>query len=331
MKTVFVTGGSGYIGRNLIRGLISAGYPVRSLARSATSAAVVKSLGAVPVEGDVLDTQSLCDGMSGCWAVVHAAADTRHGRSDSAQAETNVEGTHRVFRTARQQGLARGLQISSESVLADGRPLVRVDESLPIPARHAGEYSRTKALAELAALAEASEDFVVCALRPRFVWGGDDSSALPQLIEAAKAGRLKWIGGGRYLTSTTHITNVVAGSLAALERGRSGQTYFISDGDPVEFRRFITALLASQGVEAPRGNVPRWLVKALIAAGTGLEKISARRIQPPMTWQEYATLGQEVTVDDQRARRELDYTPVLSIEQGLAELRSRKNTSAGEG
>lgn len=322
MKTVFVTGGSGYVGRNLIRGLISNGFAVRALARSDASAAVVKSLGAVPVKGDVLDEQSLRDGMSGCWAVIHAAADTRHGRSDSAQELTNVEGTRRVFCTARQQGLVRGLQISSESILADGRPLVRADESRPIPARHAGEYSRTKALAEQMALAQASEEFAVCAVRPRFVWGGDDSTALPQLIDAAKTGGLKWIDGGRYLTSTTHIANVVAGSLAALERGRSGQAYFISDGEPVEFRQFITDLLASQGVQAPRGDVPRWLVKALIAAGTALEKITAGRIHPPMSWQEYATLGQEMTVDDQRARRELGYAPVISIEQGLAELRN---------
>ncbi len=322
MKTVFVTGGSGYIGRNLIRGLISAGFSVRALAQSDTSAAMVKSLGAVPVAGDVLDKQALRDGMSGCWAVIHAAADTRHGRSDSAQARTNVEGSRRVFSTAHQQGLERGLQISSESVLADGAPLVRVDETCPIPARHAGEYSRTKALAEQAALSEASEEFVVCALRPRFVWGGDDSSNLPQLIDAAKTGRLKWIDGGHYLTSTTHIANVVAGSLAALERGRPGQAYFISDGVPVEFRQFIQELLASQGVEAPRGEVPRWLVKALIAAGTTLEKISGGWIHPPMTWQEYAALGQEVTVDDQRARRELGFAPVISMEQGLAELRN---------
>lgn len=65
MKTVFVTGGSGYIGRNLIRGLISSGYPVRALARSSASNAVVKSLGAVPVEGEVLEEQSLRDGISG--------------------------------------------------------------------------------------------------------------------------------------------------------------------------------------------------------------------------------------------------------------------------
>lgn len=285
----------------------------------------MEALGAVPVEGDVLDEEPLRDGMSGCWAVIHAAADTRHGRSDPTQARTNIEGTRRVFSTARRQGLVRGLQISSESVLADGRPLVRVDESRPIPPRHAGEYSRTKALAEQAALAEASEEFVVCALRPRFVWGGDDS-ALPQLVEAAKTERLKWIDGGRYLTSTTHISNVVAGGLAALERGRSGQSYFISDGEPVEFRHFITDLLASQGVEAPRGEVPRWLVKALIAAGTTLEKISAGRIHPPMSWQEYATLGHEVTVDDWRARRELDYAPVLSMEQGLAELMGAGDT-----
>lgn len=322
MHTVFITGGSGFIGRNLIRSLIEAGYPVRALARSDASAQVVQRLGARAVRGDVLDQVALTLGMQGCDGLIHAAADTNHGIGDPAQERINVEGTRTVFQAARAAGVQRTVQISTEAVLADGQPIVMADESRPLPARHAGGYSRTKALAEQAALALADAGFVVCAIRPRFVWGRDDTSALPQLIAAASDGRLKWIDGGRYLTSTAHVANVAVAAIAALERGHSGQTYFITDGTPIEFREFISALLATRGIQIKAGHVPRWLVRALIRVGTGLQRASGGLIKPPMSEQEYASMAHEVTLDDARARRELGYAPVLTVEQGLAEMRA---------
>ena len=320
MSIVFLTGGSGFVGRNLIRALVASGYRVKALARSERSAEVVRQLGAEPVIGDLLDEQVLRIGLQGAAAMIHAAADTDHGGDDPVQDRVNVEGTRLVFRLAREAGVRRALQISTESVLADGAPIIEADEAWPIPARHAGGYARTKAAAERAALAEAGEGFVVCAIRPRFVWGRDDTSALPEIIDAVKSGRLKWIAGGHYRTSTAHVANVAAGALAALERGQTGQVYFITDGAPQEFRAFLTRMLATHGVAPPTGSVPRWLLKSVIAVGAWLQQLTGGRIKPPISRQEYATVGHEVTVRDDRARRELGYVPVISVAEGLAEM-----------
>lgn len=323
MTTVFVTGGSGFVGRNLIRGLLAKGYSVKALARSAASAEVVERLGAKPVRGDVLDGTALVQGMQGCERLIHAAADTNHAVDvDPAQDRINVEGTRTVMRSAQHANVARAVHVSTESVLADGRPIHMARETWPYPARHAGGYSRTKAQAERAALEQANDRFVVCAIRPRFVWGRDDTSALPQLVRAAHDGRLQWIDGGNYLTSTAHIDNVVAGALLALEHGRAGETYFLSDGAPVSFRAFVSDLLLTQGVEPPTKSVPRWLVKPMVAIMDATNRISSGRLRPLMSRQEYATVGHEVTIDDTKARRELGYTPVTTIEQGLEELRA---------
>jgi len=319
---IFITGGSGYVGRNTIRTLKKK-HTLIALVRSAESAQKVKALGAKPVVADLLDRASLVRAMKGCTAVIHAAADTNHGEGTAEQERINVEGTRTVFAAARDAGLKRGIQISTESVLADGNPLVQVDETYPIPARHAGNYSRTKALAEAAALGESKGKFIVAAVRPRFVWGRDDTTALPQLIDAAKTGRLKWIDGGHYLTSTTHIANVVAGVEAALTRAKAGEVYFVTDGAPISFRTFVTDLLATQGVAAPKGSVPRFLVRAVLHLTTFLAKLTRGFIQPPMSWQEYGTVGHEMTISDAKARRELKYKPVISIAEGLQELRSR--------
>jgi nucleoside-diphosphate-sugar epimerase len=314
---VLVTGGSGYVGRNVIRRLVADGFRVRALARSAASAARVAALGAEPVHGDILDRTSLESAMTGCEWLIHAAADTAHGAFAARQHHTNLEGTRNVLNAARAAGITRAVHVSTEAVLLSGAPLHNANEETPIPSRHAGGYSASKAAAEKAALAESREGLDVIVVRPRFVWGRDDTTALPQLVAAAKSGKLAWIDGGTYLTSTTHIDNLAEGILRALGQGRGGQTYFITDGAPMEFRAFVSALLRRAGVEPPRKTAPRWLVATVANIGDRLERISGGRIKPPIGRQEYGTVGVEVTLDITKAERELDYRPVIAFEAGL--------------
>ena len=78
-------------------------------------------------------------------------------------------------------------------------------------------------------------------VRPRLIWGNDDSSVLTQLEHAVNAGRFMWIGDGRYPTSSCHVDNLCEGLLLAAEKGRGGVVYFVTDGAPVELRGFVTA------------------------------------------------------------------------------------------
>ena len=319
-RPVFVTGGSGYIGRNVLRSLADGGRSVRALARSEASAAVVAGLRAEPVSGDLSDLDALRTGMAGCEAVIHAAADTDHGAATAAQEHANLQGTRNVYAAARDVGVHRALHLSTEAVLLTGQPLRNADERTPMASPPAGGYSKTKGKAERIALEASGADLEVVVLRPRFVWGRDDTTALPQLVEAARTGKLAWIDGGHYAMSTTHIANVAHGITLALERGRPGEVYFISDGEPVEFRDFVTKLLATQGVAPPSREIPRWLVVPVVWLGDALGRITGGALHGPMSWQEYAVLGVEVTLNIDKARRELGYAPVISREEGLAEL-----------
>lgn len=166
----------------------------------------------------------------------------------------NEDGTRAVLDAARAAGICKVIHLSTESVLATGKPLVNVDETMPMPQKPAGGYSRTKAAAERLALAANGPDFSIVVLRPRFVWGRDDTTALPALTQAVKSGRFAWISGGTYLTSTTHIANLCRAVELALGRGHGGQVYFISDGAPVPFRNFVSALVETQGLAVPE----RW-------------------------------------------------------------------------
>ncbi|MCF1494382.1 NAD-dependent epimerase/dehydratase family protein [Agrobacterium vitis] len=320
-RRIFLTGGSGFVGRNIIRHFVERHVDVVALVRSDRSADCVRALGATPYRGEML-SPDIASGMISCDAVIHAAADTGHGIGTAMQILVNEEGTRIVMAAALTAGIRKAIHISTESVLATGKPLVKVDETVPLPRKPAGSYSRSKLAAERIALASSSPEFPVVVLRPRFVWGRDDSTALPALIEAARSGKLAWIGGGTYLTSTTHIVNLCTAIELALANGRGGEIYFISDGEPVEFRTFVSALLETQGIAPPRKSVPRPIVRTIAAMGDLIGAISKGRIVPALTLQAYATSAVEVSLNISKAQRELSYAPPVSREEGLDELRS---------
>src|SRR5512138_3633558 len=108
MKTVFVTGGTGFIGSRLIALLRKRGVEVRALARSQAGLEKVKALGAVPVPGDVTDPQSMKEALRGCDVVFHVASMYEFGLRYKAQMEkVNVEGVRNVIETAWKAGVPR--------------------------------------------------------------------------------------------------------------------------------------------------------------------------------------------------------------------------------
>jgi nucleoside-diphosphate-sugar epimerase len=316
VKRAFVTGGSGFLGKRLIAELADVrGVGVTALARSEASAIAVRGVGAEPVRGDLDDVRAMAEGMKDHDVVFHAAAHVKqHGRLAEFM-RVNVRGTENVLAAARAAGVPRVVHIGTEAVLADGKPIVRADEQRPYPAKPAGPYPISKGLAERAVIAAnrpGGLDTVV--VRPRFIWGKGDTSVLPELVDAVRRKRFGWIGGGRYLTSTCHVANVVEGAVLAAERGSPGEIYFLTDGAPIELRSFLTALLATQGVDPGGRELPRWLLR-IVAALTGWMK------RPPVTKTALALVGTEVTVDDAKARRELGYLGKVTREAGLAEMR----------
>ncbi len=316
MKRAFVTGGSGFLGKRLIAELADVrGVAVTALARSEASAIAVRGAGAEPVRGDLDDVRAMTEGMKDHDVVFHAAAHVKQHGKLAEFMRVNVGGTENVLAAARAAGVRRVVHIGTEAVLADGKPIVRADEQRPYPVKPAGPYPLSKGLAERAVVAaNRPGGLETVVVRPRFIWGKGDTSVLPELVEAVRRKRFGWIGGGRYLTSTCHVANVVEGAVLAAERGSPGEIYFLTDGAPIELRSFLTALLATQGVDAGDREIPRWIAR-IVAALTGWMK------RPPVTKTALALVGAEVTVDDAKARRELGYVGKVTREAGLAEMR----------
>lgn len=321
MARSFVTGGSGFVGRALIRALVGRGDAVVALARSEGAAAAVVAAGAEAARGDLdgpVAVDAMAAGMRGCDVVFHAAAKVEDwGRREDFM-RVNVEGTANAVEAAKKAGVRRFVHIGTEAAYVDGSALANMDESRPLPRSWLGLYPETKALAEQVVRAATGIEAMV--VRPRFIWGHGDTSLLPKIAEAAARGQLRWIGGGRYPTSTCHVANVCEGALCAAERGRAGAAYFLTDGEPVETRRFVSALLRSAGVVPPEATVPFWVARGGAWVAEATWRLLRRSGAPPVTRSAVQLFGREVTVDDGLARRELAYVGRVSVEAGLAEL-----------
>ncbi len=320
--TAFVTGGSGFIGGRLVKRLAGGGCQVRALARSEASAAAIAELGAEPVRGDLADAASIAEGAKGCEAAFHLAAHLGQWGSRDEFVAANVTGTENALVGCREAGVRRFVHCGTEAALLAGEPLRHVDETAPLRPDSKALYSSTKALAEQAVRAAGSDGFEPVVVRPRLVWGEGDTTLLPEFVAAVEAGRFAWIGGGGHLTDTTHVDNVVEGLLAAVARGRSGEAYFVTDGDPVVFREFISELLETQGVEPPTRSLPVWLGAALAAGSETTWRLLRLGGEPPLTRLAVWLSSQECTIEITKARAELGYAPVTSRAQGFAALRA---------
>jgi nucleoside-diphosphate-sugar epimerase len=322
VPTAFVTGGSGFIGGALVERLRREGWDVRALARSDGAAERVRELGAEAVMGDLDHRESLREGAEGAEVVFHSAAKVEDWGDPADFERINVQGTRNVIDASREAGVRRLVHVGTEAALMAGEPLVNVDETAPLRPDSPALYSSSKAKAEQRVRAANGDALETVVVRPRFVWGRGDTTLLPAITEMVRSGRFRWVGGGRQLTATTHVDNTVEGLWLGATKGQPGGVYFVTDGEPVVFREFLSAMLGTQGVEIPNKSVSPAIAGPAASAIERLWRLLGRPGNPPLTRFAVWVSSQECTIDISRAERELDYRPLKTREEGLAELGS---------
>jgi nucleoside-diphosphate-sugar epimerase len=320
VPTAFVTGGSGFIGGALIERLRSEGWDVRALARSDSAEERVRERGAEPVRGDLDDHDSLRAGAEGSDTAFHAAAALGDWGDPAEFERINVGGTANVIAACRAAGVRRLVHVGTEAALMAGEPLVNVNEDAPLRPDSPALYSATKAKAELRVRAANRDGLETVVIRPRFVWGRGDTTLLPALTAMVRSGRFRWIGGGAHLTATTHVDNTVEGLWLGATKAPAGGVWFVTDGEPVVFREFVSRMLETQGVKPPEGSLPPAVARVAAPASERLWRLLGRGGHPPITRFAMWISSQECTIDISRAERDLGYRPVKTREEGLAEL-----------
>jgi nucleoside-diphosphate-sugar epimerase len=319
---VLVTGGSGFAGGRLVTHLVEGGHEVHALARSAESADRVAALGATPVRGDLAD---LADGppawtavLSACDAVVHAAAYMEFWGPDRVFEERNLRPTVALHEAAVRAGVRRFVLISAASVSSGTQRAPVVDEDTD-EGRPNLAYSRAKLAAERALLAAPSAATETVVLRPPFVWGAG-MSTLDQIVSAVQHGQFAWVDGGRHLVDFVHVDNLAHACVLALDHGRPGGVYYVTDGAPRPAREFMGALMETRGVTPPERSVPRPAAAVVATLMEAAFRLARRDVAPPLTRWVVAWLGRDRSYDITRARTELGYEPVVAVEDGVARM-----------
>jgi len=314
---VLVTGASGLLGRAVAASILAAGHEVRTLQRSPS---LVE--GATDALGSVTDATSVDRATAGVDAIVHLAAKVSLAGDPAEFDAVNVGGTLRLLRSAAEHGVGSFVYVSSPSVAHSGASIVGDDAEPADPLRAHGDYARTKATAELMALAADSPTLAVVAVRPHLVWGPGDTQLVARIVERARQGRLPLLGHGAALIDSTYIDNAASGIAAALERAPvvHGNSYVITNGEPRPVAELLDGMCRAAGVPTPRWSVPAGLARA---AGSVIEAVWRVRPgvdEPPMTRFLAEQLSTAHWFDQRRTRADLQWEPAVSLDEGFRRL-----------
>lgn len=323
---ILVTGGGGFLGQALCRGLRERGHEVVSFNRGHYAA--LDALGVAQVQGDLAQRDAVIAAAAGCEAIFHNAAKAGAWGSYESYHLANVVGTHNVIEACRAHGIAKLVYTSTPSVTHRKTHPVEggTADTVPYGDDLKAPYAATKQVAEKAVLAANDATLATVALRPRLIWGVGDNQLLPRLVERAKAGRLRFVGDGNNRIDTTYVENAAQAHFDAfgyLAPGAScaGRAYFISNGEPRTVREIVNGLLAAAGAPQVTKTLPFGVAYAAGVLCEGLWHALPLKGEPPMTRFLAEQLSTTHWYDMAPATRDFGYVPKVSIHEGLTRLK----------
>lgn len=322
---ILVTGGGGFLGQALCRGLRTRGHEVVSFNRGRYPA--LAAIGVQQVQGDLALRDAVIAAAAGCDAVFHNAAKAGAWGSYRSYYDANVVGTQNVIEACRIHGIGKLVYTSTPSVTHRKTHPVEggTADTVPYGEQLKAPYAATKLLAEKLVLATNDMQLATVALRPRLIWGVGDNQLLPRLVERAKAGRLRFVGDGDNRIDTTYIDNAAQAHFDAFEHLApgvpcAGRAYFISNGEPRTVRDIVNGLLQAAGAPAVEKTIPFGVAYAAGAVCEGLWHVLPLKGEPPMTRFLAEQLSTTHWYDMAPARRDFGYVPRVTIDEGLARL-----------
>jgi 3beta-hydroxy-delta5-steroid dehydrogenase/steroid delta-isomerase len=331
---VLVTGGSGFVGANLVTELLDRGHQVRSFDRAPSPLPAHPRLEVI--EGDICDQRTVAAAVDGIHTVIHAAAiiDLMGGGSVTEEYRqrsfaVNVTGTQNLVHAAQAAGVKRFVYTASNSVVMGGQRISCGDETLPYTERFNDLYTETKVVAERFVLSQNASPnggagLLTCSIRPSGIWGRGDQTMFRKVFESVLAGHVKVLVGSKNVKlDNSYVHNLIHGFILAAEHlvpggAAPGQSYFINDGEPINMFEFSRPVVEACGEPWPKVRVPgrlAWLVMTVwqwFHFRFGLPK---PLLEPLAVERLYLDNYFSIA----KAQRDLGYQPLFTTEQAIAE------------
>jgi len=327
---VLVTGGSGFVGANLVTELLDRGQQVRSFDRAPSPLPAHPLLEVV--QGDICDPDTVAAAVDGIDTIFHTAAiiDLMGGASVTDEYRhrsfaVNVEGTKNLVHAAQAAGVERFVYTASNSVVMGGQRISGGDETLPYTERYIDLYTETKVVAERFVLSQNGVDgLLTCSIRPSGIWGRGDQTMFRKVFENVLAGHVKVLVGSKNVKlDNSYVHNLIHGFILAAEHlvvggTAPGQAYFINDGEPINMFEFSRPVVDACGQPWPNLRVPGRLVWFVMAVWQWFHfRFGAPKplLEPLAVERLYLDNYFSIT----KAQRDLGYQPLFTTERAMAE------------
>lgn len=338
-----VTGGRGFAARHLVEMLIR--YEMFSVRiadlgpslklepeeEKGTLGEAIQSGRAQYVSMDLRDKSQVLKACEGAEVVFHMAAPDSSINNHQLHYSVNVLGTKNIVDACTELKVKRLIHTSSPSVVFDGvHGILNGDESLPYPAKHNDSYSATKAEGEAIVIkSNGINGLLTCCIRPSSIFGPGDKLLVPSLVNAARAGKSKFIiGDGNNMYDFTYVENVAHAHICAeralasvgnVAERAAGEAYFITNVEPIKFWEFVSLILEGLGYERPRIKIPAFVMMPIAHIVEQTYKLLAPYGMkvPQLTPSRIRLLSCSRTFSSSKANDRLGYTPIVPLQEGL--------------
>jgi 2-alkyl-3-oxoalkanoate reductase len=315
-----VTGGGGFLGRQIVAKLLARGDTVRVLGRGHYPDLMTR--GVEVVSADLQDAPAVERACRDMDTVFHVGARAGYWGSWDSYYGPNVVGTENVLNGCRKAGVRKLIYTSTPSVVSAGGHVEHADECAPYPEKYECPYPATKALAEQLVLKASGVDgLLTVSLRPHLIFGPGDPHLFPRIVERGRHGQLVQVGDGTNKVDVVYVENAADAHVLAADRlGQApidGRAYFISQGAPVVLWPWINRILERMGLPRVRKKIAYRTARTVGAVLEIAYTMLPLRGEPRMTRFLADQLASSHYFDIARARRDLGYEPRIGTDDGL--------------
>jgi dihydroflavonol-4-reductase len=305
-RAAFVTGGTGFVGLNLVQRLMAEGWDVTALHRPTSNLKFLSRFGPRLAVGAVTDKDSLIDAVpEGTDTVFHVAGNTNMWRQRNAeQTKDNVEGTRNIVEAAIAKSVRR--LVVTSSISAYGPVVDEVTEETPSrAAKSPVNYQRTKWQAQEIARSSIGRGLEVVIMQPGAILGPYDIGTWSRLFTMVRDGKLPGVPPAGL--TFTHVREVVAAHIAAADRGENGGQYILG-GENKSMLDLVREISALVGKPAPTKEISAGLLRMVAKFGDLISNFTGK--PPPITTEMAMAFGRRITTASVKAQRELGYRVV---------------------
>jgi nucleoside-diphosphate-sugar epimerase len=330
-QIILVTGGSGFLGKNIVNELLAADSPINPaeiIVFDIQPYNGIKSDKITFIQGDIRNYDELEKACKDVTLVIHSAAIIDWGtQPESVVFDINVGGTENVLKACLQNNIRHLIYTSSLDAVFSGKPLVDINDDQPYPNKSINSYCQSKIKAEKLVIKAQSKNLKTCILRPSDIYGEADPYHIDSLIDMAKTGFYVRLGNGKSKCQHVYAGNMafahilVASALLQNNEKILGKAYLITDGPGSNFFTFFDKIVAGAGYKIFPKNlwIPRRLAYAMGSVSEGISWLVSpiKKYNPKFSRFAVTYTCTDFTFNSSRAKSDFGWKPKYTTETAI--------------